>query len=41
MGAQTSKAAGKEEAAVEKPAEGAAVASKTNGQVSRALIILS
>ncbi|KAM6917283.1 myristoylated alanine-rich protein kinase C substrate b [Lycodopsis pacificus] len=32
MGAQTSKTAGKEEAAVEKPAEGAAVAAKTNGQ---------
>lgn len=35
MGAQTSKAAaGKEEAAVETPVEGAAVASKTNGQVN-------
>lgn len=33
MGAQISKTAGKEEAAVEKPAEGAAVAAKTNGQV--------
>lgn len=33
MGAQTSKAAGKEEAAVEKPTEGAAVAAKANGQV--------
>ncbi|XP_047248879.1 myristoylated alanine-rich protein kinase C substrate b [Girardinichthys multiradiatus] len=32
MGAQISKTAGKDEAAVEKPAEGAAVASKTNGQ---------
>ncbi|XP_034714348.1 myristoylated alanine-rich protein kinase C substrate b [Etheostoma cragini] len=32
MGAQISKTAGKEEAAVEKPAEGAAVAAKTNGQ---------
>lgn len=39
MGAQTSKAAGKEEAAVEKPAEGAAVASKTNGQVNRAAVV--
>lgn len=34
MGAQISKTAGKEEAAVEKPAEGAAVAAKTNGQVN-------
>lgn len=33
MGAQISKTAGKEEAAVEQPAEGAAVAAKTNGQV--------
>lgn len=33
MGAQISKNAGKEEAAVEKPAEGAAVAAKANGQV--------
>ncbi|KAA8577941.1 hypothetical protein FQN60_008777, partial [Etheostoma spectabile] len=33
MGAQISKTAGKEEAAVEKPAEGAAVAAKTNGQL--------
>lgn len=33
MGAQISKTAGKEEAAVEKPAEGAAVAAKANGQV--------
>lgn len=33
MGAQISKTAGKEEAAVEKPADGAAVAAKTNGQV--------
>lgn len=33
MGAQISKTGGKEEAAVEKPAEGAAVAAKTNGQV--------
>uniref|UniRef100_A0A3B3U7M2 Myristoylated alanine-rich C-kinase substrate n=2 Tax=Poecilia latipinna TaxID=48699 RepID=A0A3B3U7M2_9TELE len=32
MGAQISKTAGKDEAAVEKPAEGAAVASKANGQ---------
>lgn len=35
MGAQISKTAGKEEAAVEKPAEGAAVAAKTNGQVKK------
>lgn len=34
MGAQISKTAGKEEAAVEKAAEGAAVAAKTNGQVN-------
>lgn len=34
MGAQISKTAGKEEAAVEKPAEGAAVAAKSNGQVN-------
>lgn len=33
MGAQISKTAGKDAAAVEKPAEGAAVAAKTNGQV--------
>lgn len=33
MGAQISKTAGKEEAAVEQPAEGPAVAAKTNGQV--------
>lgn len=39
MGAQISKTAGKEEAAVEKPAEGAAVAAKTNGQVNPILII--
>nr|XP_020469677.1 myristoylated alanine-rich C-kinase substrate-like [Monopterus albus] len=32
MGAQISKTAGKEEAAVEKPEDGAAVAAKTNGQ---------
>lgn len=37
MGAQISKTAGKEEAAVEKPAEGAAVAAKTNGQVNHIL----
>lgn len=37
MGAQISKNAGKEEAAVEKPAEGAAVAAKANGQVRRAI----
>lgn len=34
MGAQISKTAGKEEAAVEKAAEGAAVAAKSNGQVN-------
>jgi len=34
MGAQISKTAGKEETAVEKPAEGEAAASKTNGQVN-------
>lgn len=39
MGAQISKTAGKEEAAVEKPAEGAAVAAKANGQVNYILII--
>lgn len=37
MGAQISKNAGKEEAAVEKPAEGAAVAAKANGQVRRGI----
>lgn len=33
MGGNVSKTAGKEEAAVEKPGEGAAVAAKANGQV--------
>lgn len=33
MGAHISKTAGKEDAAVEKPADGAAVAAKANGQV--------
>lgn len=40
MGAQISKNAGKEEAAVEKPAEGAAVAAKANGQVRREIWLL-
>lgn len=39
MGAQISKTAGKEEAAVEKPAEGAAVAAKANGQVNEIRIV--
>lgn len=38
MGAQTSKTAGKAEVAVEKPAEGAAVAAKPNGQVNYSLM---
>lgn len=38
MGGQISKTAGKEEAAVEKAAEGAAVAAKTNGQVHLQLV---
>ena len=33
MGAQISKTAGKEDVAAEKPAEGAAVEAKANGQV--------
>lgn len=37
MGAQISKTAGKEEAVVEKAAEGAAVAAKSNGQVNQCL----
>lgn len=40
MGAHISKAAGKDEAAVEKPAEGAAVAAKANGQVDDAQPLL-